>query len=237
MRRKRIVGTSESELDEIPEYWITYSDLLVSLLVVFALLLFVALANVQKQREAERGRQAAVRGTMQARDATIKAAAGALGGSSANYDPRTRTLTVRDEVLFAFGSATLRPEAEALISKISRDFLPRLFADTAVGNNIDAIVVEGHTDTVGSYLSNLDLSQKRAQSVMVAIVTATYGTPAAVRLRTVLVASGRSEVEALESGVSYDPQKARRIVMRVRLRDSELLQKLLDTVPIFREAH
>lgn len=224
-------ATAGTHRDEPPEYWVTYSDLLVSLLIVFALLLFAALARVERQRAAVQARQRVVQRTLETSARATRAAADAMGDSgSVKYDERTRTLTVRDDVLFDFGSARLRPEGVALVRAVGTRFVPRLLADTVVSRHIEAIVVEGHTDTVGTYLSNLALSQRRAQSVMRALIEAADGKPYADRLRSLLVASGRSEIEALAAirAGTYDPARARRIALRVRLRDEELLRQLLD---------
>jgi chemotaxis protein MotB len=216
--------------DEPPEYWVTYSDLLVSLLVVFALLLFASLARMEVERAAADNARTAVRKTLVASDHAMRTAVSAMGDTSVvGYDARTRTLTVRDEVLFDFGSAALKPRGVEVVHTIATRFLPGLLSDTAVSGHIEAVVVEGHTDTVGTYLWNLDLSQRRAQTVMRALVEMTYGKPYAARTRSLLVASGRSEVDALEAAAAgrYDARRARRIVLRVRLRDAEMLRQLL----------
>lgn len=213
--------------DEVPEYWVVYSDLLVSLLVVFLLMLFLALTRIQAQRKAEEQRTEAVKAVVATTTGALAAAVRSMGDSSISYDTATRTMTVRDEVLFAFGSATLRPESRELIRRIGGRFASAILTDRAVASQVQAIVVEGHTDTVGTYLSNLDLSQRRAQSVMRALVRETEGAAYAEDLRRLLVASGRSEVEAVRQGYPYDPAKARRIALRVQLKDNDLLQLLL----------
>jgi chemotaxis protein MotB len=217
--------------DEVPEFWVVYSDLLVSLLVVFVLLLFLALTRIEQRRQAERTTARQV-GTVRAEtDEAIAAAAQSMGDSSISYDPRSRTISVRDEVLFAFGSATLRPEALSLIERLGGRFSRELLATPRVARRIEAIVVEGHTDTVGTYLTNLDLSQRRAQSVMQALVRQAQGQSYEQALRGLLVASGRSEVEAVRPDGSYNPSRARRIVLRVRLRADDLLDILLAPNP------
>lgn len=222
--------------DEPPEYWVTYSDLLVSLLVVFALLLFASLARIEVERAVADKTRDAVRRTLATSDRAMHTAVAALGDSGVvGYDVRMRTLTMREEVLFDFGSAALKPRGREVVRKIATRFLPSLLGDTAVSRHIEAIVVEGHTDTVGTYLWNLDLSQRRAQTVMRELVRMTYDQPFAEVARSLLVASGHSEVEALKAAAAgrYNAALARRIVLRVRLRDEEMLRQLLGNSDTF----
>ena len=210
--------------DEAPEYWIAYSDLLVSLLMVFALLLFLTLSKMQRDVKVAKG-------TVDANNAAVAAAVGDIGGANGMhvvFDERTQALSIPDEVLFSYGSAALRPEAAQAMRGVATGFLQRLLTNEKAAARIESIVVEGHTDTVGSYISNLDLSQRRAQAVMRALVESTYGTAYAPKLRELLVASGRSEIEALrDAGAgTYDPSKARRIALRVRFRNDELLEQI-----------
>lgn len=60
-------------------------------------------------------------------------------------------------ILFDTGKATIKPESEPLLGEIV----------TLMNNDKSLkLAVEGHTDNVGNKKSNLDLSKKRAESVM-----------------------------------------------------------------------
>jgi chemotaxis protein MotB len=207
--------------DEPPEYWVTYSDLLVSLLVVFALLLFLTLSKMQRD-------VAGARATVEANQHAVSIAAASMGdmGSSLHFDPKTQTLTMDAQVLFGYASDVLRPEASATINAVATQFLPGLLADSATNQRLQEIVVEGHTDTVGSYMSNLDLSQRRALSVMRALV-ANEASPYGARIKELITASGRSEVEPRYINGVYDAAQSRRIELRIRFRDNELLKRIL----------
>ncbi len=61
-----------------------------------------------------------------------------------------------DDVLFATGSATLRPELQNEIRSIAANLV------TYPNSNIEVV---GHTDNVGTAALNMDLSQRRAYSV------------------------------------------------------------------------
>lgn len=198
---------------------------MVSLLMTFALLLFLALAKVQVDlRNAER----IVRANQQA----INLAGGDLvsKGSGVVLDSATGTLIMNSELLFDYGSARLRPAASGQIQGIATTFLPKLIKQPSVDSLLQEIVVEGHTDTVGTYLSNLQLSQQRAYSVMNAIVESTYGMPYAPRLRSLIVASGKSEMRPVFSNGSVDAAKSRRIEIHLRFRDDAILKTLFQSI-------
>lgn len=120
---------------------------------------------VQRSRmEAEQARMAAERARMAARleaEKVAKAKADAerlmmeLSELKARQTERGIVLTIGD-VLFAFGKSNLSPEAYRNVDKLA-DFLKKY-----QNRNV---LIEGHTDSVGPDEYNLELSQKRADSV------------------------------------------------------------------------
>ena len=69
-----------------------------------------------------------------------------------------------DSITFDTGSAAIRPEqARSLIS------LGRAMAEMIEDDPDELFLIEGHTDSVGSELSNLALSDRRAESVALAL--------------------------------------------------------------------
>lgn len=95
--------------------------------------------------------------TAEADDANRRAAAltAELAALNAKPSPRGMVITLSD-VLFATGQANLSPGADANLARLF-DFMT---------NNPDRkVVIEGHTDSVGSSESNMILSRNRAQSV------------------------------------------------------------------------
>jgi outer membrane protein OmpA-like peptidoglycan-associated protein len=65
-------------------------------------------------------------------------------------------VTMRDKILFDFDSASLKPESETTLQKVS-DVLKKYDKTT--------ITVAGYTDNVGSSSYNYQLSEKRAKAV------------------------------------------------------------------------
>lgn len=71
-------------------------------------------------------------------------------------------ITIRQQVRFAFNAATIDPSSNALLDQV---------ADLLLLNpDIRRVEVGGHTDNVGSEAFNLDLSQRRVDAVVAALV-------------------------------------------------------------------
>lgn len=221
-----MIGTSRvaEAPDDAPEYWIVYSDLMVSLLMAFVLLLFIALGREQARVKAA--------GTALAdRAEALRRAASTLSreGRAFAFDSASGTLTVDASVLFAFGSAEVAPSARTELRAVAIAFLPNLLREQAVDSLLQEIVVEGHTDTIGTYLDNLRLSQARAFSVMEALLEDARGSPLEGRIRALISAAGRSESRPVVDGGRIDNPRSRRIVIGLRFRDDAMLRSLVDS--------
>ena len=64
-------------------------------------------------------------------------------------------------ILFDFNQAVVKPESEPALTEIAK-YLS--------GEPATKVLIVGHTDNVGSYAFNLDLSQRRASAVVDALV-------------------------------------------------------------------
>lgn len=74
-------------------------------------------------------------------------------------------IVINESLVFEFNSYALKKEAKPLLDTLARA-LGNLLADANVRENIDAIVIQGHTDERGSAALNWDLSAKRANAVL-----------------------------------------------------------------------
>jgi outer membrane protein OmpA-like peptidoglycan-associated protein len=115
-----------------------------------------------KAREAERARMEAAAKAEEAEKAKaeVDELLSQLSDLKAKQTERGIVLTMGD-VLFAFDKATLSPVAFRNVDKLA-DFLKK--------HPNRSVLIEGHTDSVGSDEYNLDLSRKRADAVKNALV-------------------------------------------------------------------
>ena len=96
--------------------------------------------------------------------------AGAPGAAGAAGAPRVAVadngnIRINESLVFEYDSYTIKPEGKRLLATLARAFA-RVLADPAVRENVDVILVQGHTDERGSSAYNRDLSAKRADAVL-----------------------------------------------------------------------
>src|SRR5512145_1889798 len=189
----------------------SFADLMTSMAVIFILLLCASLNNAQQEGQTTRN---SVLAEMQ--KALKDFVSGGIEVKSDPKDPLGLLVLVPEDLLaFRFDKADLSPAGksflEAFIPKLSRIVCSPRFAD-----EINSIVVEGHTDSSGTAQHNWDLSQKRSLSVVHASLNVLdergTGEERAAFLQ-LLSASGRGSAE-LVTGLSgeEDPSSSRRVV-------------------------
>jgi outer membrane protein OmpA-like peptidoglycan-associated protein len=132
------------------------------------------IAEAHARQEVARGEQERNRVVVQSRERETQSAKSELAGArqellalQAKQTDRGLVMTLSD-VLFDTGRSTLKPGAD-------RD-LDRLAHALKDNNSNTRVLIEGHTDSVGSDSYNEELSQRRAQAVADALRT--RGVPA-----------------------------------------------------------
>ena len=108
-------------------------------------------------------------------------------------------------------------------------YLNVLFSEEYKGY-VSEIIIEGHTDSTGGYLSNLELSQQRALAVASYVLGDSCRAVSADvknQLRPVVTVNGRSFSDRIfdANGVE-DMAASRRVVFKFRLTDEQMIQQL-----------
>ncbi|EAI9788468.1 hypothetical protein C5M22_02430 [Campylobacter jejuni] len=135
-------------------------------------------------------------------------------------DEKTGSISLPAEVLFDKDSYVLKNEAKASLRKILSEYFDAILEDPKIFSNIENIIIEGHTDSDGSYIYNLDLSQKRAYEVMNFIYTF-YKSD---KLQKLLMASGRSFSDPVFVNGVEDKDKSRRIEIKFSIKNDNALK-------------
>lgn len=198
----------------------SFIDLMTSLAVIFILLLCASLNNAQQQSETTRNSVLA-----EVQRALKDFAAGGMEVKSDPKDPLGLLILVPEDLLaFQLDRADISPNGElflkAFIPKLSRTVCSPRFV-----NEINSIVVEGHTDSSGTAQHNWELSQKRSMSV-VRTSLSILNTDEMEKERTyflrLLSASGRGSAELVTGpGGTENAPLSRRVVFKIRVRSLE----------------
>ncbi|WP_029007529.1 OmpA/MotB family protein [Azospirillum halopraeferens] len=162
-----VIGKRKADEAEKP-FWISFSDLMSALMVLFLVVMTVALLTVtQHLRDVQK---AAGQRQQEINEILERLKDSARDFPQVHISTERMTIDFGEVGRFASGSDALTPEALDLL----RGFIPRVLAEarSALGQKwFKRVIVEGFTDTDGSYLFNLDLSLRRAQRVVCTLLT------------------------------------------------------------------
>ena len=157
----------------------------------------------------------------------------ALKNSSINatVDPASGAIMLESDVLFAYGSSELTETGKQYIDSFLPVYLNVLFADENQ-DYISEIIIEGHTDTTDTYIKNLKLSQNRAYAVAEYVLdsaNSSLSTSQKTQLKDLLTANGRSYSDPiLDENGRVDAAASRRVVIKFRLTDEQMIQQMQD---------
>ena len=124
----------------------------------------------------------------------------------------------------------LKPEGKAVLKKFLPKYINVLLRD-CFKEYIAEIIIEGHTDTNGSYLYNLKLSQDRALSVATFCLkdkNYLFSPSQTSELRKILTANGRSFSDPIlnKNGKGIDMSASRRVEFKFRLKNEEMEKEM-----------
>jgi len=151
-------------------------------------------------------------------------------GLDAVVDRKTGAIAFTGAVLFDFGKNELKDSGKELLNAFIPVYIRTLMSEENEGY-VGEIIIEGHTDTSGSYLHNLALSQERALAVATYCLgpelTGLGGAEKEV-LQSILTANGRSFADPvyMADGKTVDMDASRRVVFKFRMKDSEMIDQM-----------
>lgn len=154
-------------------FWISFSDLMTALMVLFLVTMTVSLLDVtQKISAADRKKEADLR-HQRLRMAEINQILAQIKKATHSYPGitvRGNSVDFGNRVGFDYRRHTLTPEQAELL----RDFVPNILdaVRTPVGDRwFKRVLVEGFTDQRGTYIYNLNLSLQRSERVLCVLLS------------------------------------------------------------------
>lgn len=257
------------QADEETTYWLSYSDMMAALLLIFILIISFTilqskityekkeqqlseqqetLENQQKmldklliqsqEKEQQLSEQQVIMDKQQeqidkligVRGDLIEALKKEFAGSSLGIqvDSQTGAITFDSSILFDYNQFVLKDSGKNFLV----DFLPRyinLLMTKSYAKYIGEIIIEGHTDTAGDYLFNLELSQKRALSVASFCLSSDGSVPLenVEQLRKIITANGKSFSNPVyNTDGTVNMEASRRVEFKFRLKDEEMIEEM-----------
>jgi outer membrane protein OmpA-like peptidoglycan-associated protein len=147
-------------------FWISFSDMMTALMVLFLVVMAVALLSIPKKvletEDITRQHQRKIDEILDKLEEAAKRHQGVTVDKERgviNFGPRAQ---------FEFGQWQLHPTQEVVL----REFVPEILnlANDEIGKTVlKRVVVEGYTDKKGTYLANLNLSLLRSERVLCAL--------------------------------------------------------------------
>ncbi len=146
-------------------------------------------------------------------------------GKDIDIDKDSGAIRFSSNILFEQNSFLLKEDAKNELSSVLQKYINTLLLDDQIKQYIDQIVIEGYTNSDGTYMYNLQLSQKRALEVM-KFLYEKY--PKNENLfREYISASGRSNANTILSEDGKENKDAsRRIEIKFRIKNEKAIAEL-----------
>jgi outer membrane protein OmpA-like peptidoglycan-associated protein len=130
------------------------------------------------------------------------------------------------QLRFPVGESTLSADGASFVRGFFRSFATKV-CSPALREQIDSIVIEGHTDTSGERTpdgvrSNIALSQRRSYSVLEHALRSVQDSPETYEcLLKFASATGRGSRSPVFAQREYSPELSRRVEIRIRVKAAE----------------
>ena len=145
----------------------------------------------------------------------------------ASVDANTGDIMLESSVFFDVGKNAIKPEGRQFLKRFIPVYLGVLL-ENGYDDFLGEIIIEGHTDTLGNYLDNLELSQERALSVAAfCLEMPELSQKQLSKLRNILTAKGRSFSDPIYySDGTINMDASRRVEFKFRMKDSEMIDEI-----------
>ena len=152
---------------------------------------------------------------------------------SISIDEQTGAIMLESSILFGYDSDVLSGAGKSTLSAFIPSYFDVVLSEEYI-DYVSEIIIEGHTDTEGSYEYNLALSQARAAAVAEYCIGGSqtmFSSSRAEKIRSIVSVVGRSWADPVyNSDGTVNAEASRRVVVKFRLSDDEMINELLDVL-------
>ena len=224
--------------DESNIFWITMTDLMLGLVIVFMLLfVFAIMGYGEKSEQVSHLKKKIKTLTKKERiyysrkfSAEIKKELEAQG-LDAEIDANTAQVKISNVELFDLNSYQLSESGKAYLDKFFPEYINTLLKNDKVRKNLHHIIIEGHTDShtfhgaktqEEQFLKNMNLSLLRANSIADYMFTTNYDKQYTNDLTKLVIIEGKSYTEpVLTKDKKEDYDASRRVELSLLFKAEE----------------
>jgi chemotaxis protein MotB len=146
-------------------------------------------------------------------------------GKNMQIDPKNGSIRLSSNILFDEGEFELKTSSKDSLKNAIYDYFLAILENKEINQHIDKVIIEGHTNSKGTFLYNLELSQKRAYSVMDFLLSQDFKNKE--KLKELVVASGRSFLDPIyDKNGNEDTNESRRIEIKFSLKNEEAIKEI-----------
>jgi len=225
------LDTKQKELDEANARLLTREELLALLqaqLEEKELALTSATAKLEEQQIALATQARRIDDLVGVRTNIIRELSSALTKADLKAKVDANGSIVLDSaVFFETGKSEIKEEGKALLDRFVPVYLEVLLSEE-YADFLGEIIIEGHTDSTGTYDNNLKLSQQRALQVALYVLNM----PGLNRqqkqlLQQILTATGKSWADLVYDAAGVeDAEASRRVEFKFSLKDADMIEEM-----------
>ena len=221
MIRSRLTNSNNEVQENV--FWITMTDLLLGLAVIFIVLFVLAMTGFTQAKLQEQHLKSEV----------AKDLAQELNSKNiyAQVDLSSGIVKLSDLQLFELGSYQLSNDGKAFLNKFIPIYLNAVYSNPKIADKVVNIVIQGHTDSQSfagvsskdlQFIKNMELSTQRANEVAKYMFYTPYNKAYSAKLHKMLVVEGKSFSQPVLVNGKEDYDKSRRVELQLVVKNSNL---------------
>ena len=218
---KRNFKKADEEEENV--FWVTMSDLLLGLTMVFMTLFVLAMTGFTQNKMQQQAIQSDVAKELikNMKEKNI----------NAQIDKLTGQVKIPDLELFNVGSYSLSDKGKLYLDKFVPIYINTIFSNSKLSDKIVNIVIQGHTDSQSfinttseeqQFIKNMDLSIKRASAVEEYLFKTNYNKKYTDKLTKLISVEGKSFTEPILTNGKEDFAKSRRVELKLVVKESNI---------------
>lgn len=221
-------NSKKTETNEENIFWVTMSDMLLGLMMVFMTLFVLTITGFSQQKLNQQTTQSEVAKNLIKNMQEQKI--------NATIDKMTGQVKISDLELFDVNSYNLSEKGKIYLDKFIPIYINTIFSNKNLSDKITSVVIQGHTDSQtyagisskeGQFTKNMNLSLKRANAVESYIFQTNYNKKYTDKLTKTLIVEGKSYTEPILVNGKEDYNKSRRVELKLIVKDSNIQDLLI----------